>query len=366
VGLVVSTDRLNVLILAGGSGTRFWPLSRRDRPKQLLALEGESSLLRATFERLAPLVDAQGVWVCATRRLAAGVRAELPELEPARVLAEPEGRNTAPAIAWSLACLPAEARELPLAVLPSDHWVEDPAAFRDALELAARQVRARDVVLTLGVTPHRPETGYGYLELARRPAGSAAAGQLGAIPLVRFVEKPPPERARAFVDSGRYLWNAGIFVFRPQRLLELFALHQPELAGRLEAVVAAGGDPEREADLYGQLPAVSIDSGLMEKLDSIETIPLDCGWSDLGSWEALAEVLEPSDERGNRSRGEVVAVDSDDNLLFAEEGAVAVIGVRGLVVVRAGDAVLVMPRDRAQDVRSIVDELRRRGRGDLL
>jgi len=357
----VSGTSLNALILAGGSGTRFWPLSRRDRPKQLLALQGEGSLLRSTFERLSPLVAPEAVWVCATRRLAQPVRDELPEIEPGHVLAEPEGRNTAPAIAWSLARLPEGAREQPLAVLPSDHWVADPAAFRRALEHAAGEVAERDIVLTLGVAPHRPETGYGYLELSRKPGQ-----ELEAIPLARFVEKPDAERARRFVEAGRFLWNAGIFVFRPRRLLELLARHQPQIAVRLDALVAARDDPEREAAIYRELPALSIDTGLMERLDSIETNPLRCGWSDLGSWESLAETIEPGDATGNRIRGECVAVEAGDNLLFAEAGMVAVIGVSGLAVVRTGDAVLVMPRERAQDVRLVVEELRRRGRGDLL
>ncbi|HVS16803.1 MAG TPA: sugar phosphate nucleotidyltransferase [Thermoanaerobaculia bacterium] len=357
----MSAGELGVLILAGGSGTRFWPLSRADRPKQLLALEGETSLLRATFERVAPSVPADRVWVCTTRRLAARVREELPEVAAEHVLAEPEGRNTAPAIAWSLARLPASRRDLPLAVLPSDHWVADAAAFRRVLEAAARAVAARDAVLTLGVTPHRPETGYGYLELSRSPGPG-----LEPVPLARFVEKPDEPTARAFVETGRYLWNAGIFVFRPGRLLELLAQHQPAIAARLDPLVAARDDPDAEAALYGELPVVSIDSGLIERLDAIETLPLDCGWSDLGSWEALAEALEPNDARGNRLHGPVVTVDARENLLYADHGTVAVIGVEGLVVVRTADAVLVMPRERAQDVRRVVDELRDCGRDDLL
>jgi mannose-1-phosphate guanylyltransferase len=307
------------------------------------------------------LVRAHDVWVCATRHLADGVRAELPELEPGRVLAEAEGRNTAPAIAWSLARLPSAAREQPLAVLPSDHWVADAESFRRALAFAAGEVARRDVVLTLGVAPHRPETGYGYLELSREPGP-----ELESIPLARFVEKPDAERARRFVESGRYLWNAGIFVFRPQRLLELLARHQPAITARLDELVAASDDPEREAEIYRELPAVSIDSGLMEKLEVIETIPLRCGWSDLGSWQSLAEEIEAGDENGNRIRGEGVAIDARDNLLFAEKGMIAVVGVCGLAVVSTGDAVLVVPRERAQDVRLVVEELRRRGRRDLL
>ena len=345
---------MQALILAGGSGTRFWHLSRQRRPKQLLALEGERTLLRDTLERLQPLVGPESVWVCTTEALAEGVRRDLPEVSPEQILLEPEGRNTAPAIGWSVRSMPEAARQGVVAVLPADHRVGDPAAFRAALERAARVVEREDRVLTLGVVPHRPETGYGYLELE-------AAGD-GVRQVRRFVEKPSAENAARFVESGHYLWNAGIFVFRGTTFLDILARVQPGLHRGLEEIAAA---PERVRELYGRLPADSIDYAVMEKLDSIATIPLDCGWSDLGSWEALDEIL-PKDGQGNSLRGDALAVDARGNLLFADEGTIAVVGVEGLVVVRTDDAVLVLPKERSQDVRRIVAELSERKRGDLL
>jgi mannose-1-phosphate guanylyltransferase len=347
---------LQALILAGGSGTRFWPLSRKRRPKQLLALEGDRTLLRDTLERLQPLIDPKSVWVCTTEALAEGVQRDLPEVPPAQILREPEGRNTAPAIGWSVRSMPEEARRGVVVVLPADHRVGDPAAFRAALERAARVVEREDGVVTLGVVPHRPETGYGYLELEPEPAAD------GVRRVRRFVEKPSAENAARFVESGNYLWNAGIFVFRGATFLDVLARVQPELSRGLEEIAAA---PERVGGLYGRLPADSIDYAVMEKLDDIATVPLDCGWSDLGSWEALDEVL-PKDGQGNSLRGDAFAVDARGNLLFADAGTVAVVGVEGLVVVRTGDAVLVMPKERSQDVRRIVAELTERKRGDLL
>ena len=350
---------LNALILAGGSGTRFWPLSRRRRPKQLLVLDGEDSLLRATVLRLAPVVEARSIWVCTTRELAAAVRRELPEVPPEQILIEPEGRNTAPAIGWSVRSMPAAVRAGVVAVLPADHRVGEPERFRDTLAGAARVVAARDEVMTLGVTPRWAETGYGYLELAE---GEQPAEGDGVRRVRRFLEKPSPEDAARFAGSGRHLWNAGIFLFRGDRLLELLARHEPELARGLEEIAAA---PERLAEIYPRLPARSIDYAVMEKLDALATLPLDCGWSDLGSWEALAEVL-PADALGNTGRGDCLAVDATGNLLFSDAGTVAVLGVEGLVVVRTGDAVLVMPKHRSQDVRRLVRELGDRGREELL
>jgi mannose-1-phosphate guanylyltransferase/mannose-6-phosphate isomerase len=347
---------LRALILAGGSGTRFWPLSRKSNPKQLLALEGERSLLRDTLERLRPLVEPRDVWVCTTEALAERVRQELPEVPPEQVLAEPEGRNTAPAIGWSVRSMPEEARRDVIAVLPADHRMGDPAAFRETLERAGRVVEREDRMMTLGVVPRWAETGYGYLELEPEP------GPEGVRRVRRFVEKPSPENAARFVEAGNYLWNAGIFLFRGTTLLSILEHLQPELARGLEEIAA---NPDRLVELYGRLPKDSIDYAVMEKLDAIATLPLDCGWSDLGSWEALAEVLPPGED-GNTGRGDRLAVDAHGNLLFSDAGLIAVVGVEDLVVVRTGDVVLVCPKSRSQEVKRLVTELAARGREDLL
>lgn len=352
---------MQALILAGGSGTRFWPLSRRSRPKQLLALEGERSLLQETLERIRPLIPPRDVWVVTTRALADEVRRQLPEVPAAQVLAEPMGRNTAPAIGWAVRSLPEERRGDVVAVLPADHRVADPAAFRGALARAAAVAESDDRVLTLGVVPRWAETGYGYLELG--PALDAGSGPDGAVRRVaRFVEKPTPERAAGFLAGGNHLWNAGIFVFRGATFLRILERLVPDLARGLAAIAA---DPASLDRAYAALPPESVDFAVMEKLDGIATVPLDCGWSDLGSWAALAEVL-PQDAAGNAVRGDVLALEARDNLLVADAGTVAVLGVEGLVVVRTGDTVLVLPKERSQDVRQLIAELQARGRSELL
>ena len=346
----------SALILAGGSGTRFWPASRRDRPKQLLALDGERSLLAETVERLAPLVAPENVWISTTDALAPAIRAELPALSPGRVLAEPAGRNTAPAIAASLLAMPEPVRAGAVAVLPSDHRVADAEAFRRTLAAAFETAERQDRIVALGVSPRWAETGFGYLEL-----GGPLDGAPGLARVERFREKPDRATAETFLASGRHLWNAGIFVSRGSTLLAALDRHAPALAAGVARFAAA---PTR-AELYAELPSISIDYAVMEKEAGLAALPLDCGWDDLGSWQALFEVL-PAGEAGNRSHGDVVAIDAANNLLFADRGLVAALGVDDLIVVRTGDAVLVARRDRAQEVRRIVERLEGAGRRDLL
>lgn len=347
---------MQALILAGGSGTRFWPASRRRRPKQLLSLTGGPTLLRRTFERLAPLVEPADVWVCTHRDLASAVARELPEVPPAQILAEPQGRNTAAAVAWSVSSMSPDRAAQPVLSVHSDHWVEDEVSFRETLASAIADVERSDLVLALGVPPRWAETGYGYVEVT----GAIEPDTL--LEVACFREKPDAATAERFLADGRHLWNSGIFLFRGTSLLAHVERLAPALARGLEEIRRS---PERLAEVYAALPAEPIDTAVMEKLERIHTRVLDCGWNDLGSWQALAEVLA-ADGDGNRVQGEVLALDSHDNLFVGTGGLVAALGVEGLVVVQVGDAVLVLPRERSQEVRRLVAELARRGRDDLL
>lgn len=349
---------MQALILAGGSGTRFWPLSRRARPKQLLPMAGDRSLLQLTVERLSPTIGPEAVWICTTRDLADGVVEQVPAVPRAQILAEPEGRNTAAAIAWSVSQMPAPLRAEAIAVLPADHFVADPESFRSRLEEAGRIAQADGRIMTLGVRPTRAESGYGYLEL-----DTEEDADLSSMTRVRrFTEKPDPQTAQEFYESGRYLWNAGIFVFPGDLLLARVSELQPEIA---RGLAEASQHPERLASIYSQLPSISIDHAIMEHLDDLGTLPLDCGWSDLGSWEALWELLD-HDAAGNGVHGSSVAIDAQENLLYADAGTIAVVGVEGLVVVRTGDAVLVIPKERSQEVRQVIAALTAADRSDLL
>jgi mannose-1-phosphate guanylyltransferase len=354
---------IHAVIMAGGSGTRFWPLSRGARPKQLLALgPSEHSLLRCTVERIAPLIASERTWVVTTRRIADAVACDLPELPRGNVLAEPEGRNTAPCIGWAAVRASHADPDAVLVVLPADHHIADEPAFRAVLERAIAAASDGGLV-TCGIEPTRPDTGFGYLQVDADASREAA----GVRRCVRFVEKPDLARATEFVASGNYLWNSGLFVFRADAILAAIAKHIPELSAELDAVRAAleaDGSDERVIDArYAHMPSISIDHGVMERVGDVLVVPGAFGWSDLGSYETAWE-LAPKDAAGNALRGDALAFDASRNFVRVPEGKlVALIGVDDLVVVDTGDTLLVMPRTRSQDVRRVVDALASRGDG---
>ena len=350
---------LTPVILSGGSGTRLWPLSRELYPKQLLKLPGPLTMLQETAARLAGLDAAQPIVVCneAHRFLVAeqlrqsGVAAQAIVLEPA-------GRNTAPAIA--LAALAARPGAL-LLVLPADHVVRDPAAFRRAVGTALPAARAGRLV-TFGVVPTAPETGYGYIQ-------RGSPDEAGVYPIARFVEKPDAERAARFVASGDYLWNGGIFLFRADRYLAELDRHAPDV---LAAARAAFAGAQKDLDFirvdkaaFEACRSESIDYAVMEKTADAVVVPMDAGWSDVGSWAALHEASD-ADAAGNVLHGDVVAEDSAGNYVFSESRLVAVVGLTDHVVVETKDAVLVAPKDRVQDVKKLVSRLKAGGRTEHL
>ena len=346
---------LHAVVIAGGSGTRFWPVSRRHHPKQLLNLSGEDSLLHATLTRVAPLVPPAKWWLVVGAAHADGCRQVAPEVPAAQILVEPVPRNTAAAIGLAAVHLRAADPQAVMAVLPADHHVAEPAAFCAALAQAVPLAQAGAIV-TLGIAPTRPETGYGYIE-----RGAAQPGHAGTFRVQRFCEKPDRARAEGFLAQGNFLWNAGIFVMQPKHYLAALATHLPATSAALEELSATLGTASYAATLahvYQRLASISIDFGVMEKaVASVAVVPVACGWSDVGSWDALGAVTA-ADAAGNVVRGKAVVLDSHDCEVYASDGhLVGLVGGEGLVVVHTADATLVIPASRAQDVRQILEKL---------
>jgi len=362
--------RRYAVIMAGGSGERFWPASRRARPKQLLRLtDPDLSMIEEAIERIAPLIPKEQILIATSELLAQPIAEALPSLPRENVLAEPEKRNTAACLALAAAHL--EHRhgdeETVMAVLTADHQIGDPDRFRTtvarALDFAARE----DALVTIGVVPTRAETGYGYVEVA--PAASGAAPPPAGEPLrvLRFREKPSEAIARAYARSGHHYWNSGMFFWRVSSLVRGLAKHMADLEiaerAMVDALAGRGGRSLR--DVFLPLEDVSIDIGLMERAGNVYVVPADFPWDDVGAWDALERTRTPDAER-NVVVGDAVLVDVHDSIVFNEPGAdamaVAVVGLDGVIVATTPDGVLVCPKDRAQDVKRAVAELRRRGR----
>jgi mannose-1-phosphate guanylyltransferase len=336
------------VILAGGKGERFWPLSRKHRPKQFLSLDGSGkSLLQATADRLSNLAgDPQKVWVVTSELLAEGVREQLPQLPEKNVLAEPEGRDTAPAVAWSiLEIAQAYGEDAVVGFFPADHWIEDEQAFQQTITAAAELASSEAAIVTLGITPNQPSTGYGYIEQGEQ------TGTFGGLPVYkvsRFTEKPDRETAEKFLATGRFSWNSGMFIFRAGVVLDELRTHAPEIIGPLE---------EKGVDAYSQLAKKSIDYALMEKTQLAYVLPASFGWDDLGDWNAIERLLKGDAQ--NVELATHVGRDTKGAILYAtgEDEVIVTIGLEDVVVVRDRNVTLIVKKDRTQEIKQVVKAL---------
>jgi len=352
-------DDLALVILAGGAGTRFWPVSVEAKPKQFLNLFGDRTLLQQSFDRVASLAPPERILVLTNARFMELVRQQLPELPAANVIGEPLRRDTAAAV--TLAALLCRARfgdQTTMAVLTADHLIRPEHSFQATLLSAAQGARESGALYTFGVKPSYPATGYGYLQ---RGAPVAAAGEIPHFELLRFKEKPDLETARDYVDSGEFYWNSGMFVWTTAAILKQLGRHLPAHPQHLEPAVRHDGGPGWEEALnrgFEPLEANSIDFGVMEKADNVRCVAARFDWSDVGGWLALEQFLD-RDAAGNCHRGHVISEEAGHNLVFCEDRGetVALVGVKDLVVVRAGGRTMVVHRDRTELIKALVKGL---------
>ena len=349
----------HIVILAGGAGTRFWPAGRRARPKQLLRITSDATMLAETLARCEPLAEAQNTWVVTNKLQVEATRREAPRVPEENVLAEPMMRNTAAAIGLAAVRIARRDPDAVMVVMPADHAIRPPEVFLSTFSAAIERARSEDVLITVGIRPTGPATGYGYIE------GGEQVARVGGHPVhavKSFKEKPDARTAARFIESGSYFWNSGMFVWRVDTLLAAFRRHLPGHADLLEDI-AKSDEPSPED--YGRFQSVPIDVGVMERADNVEVIPATFDWDDVGSWLAL-ERLHERDEEGNVIRAGHVGLDTRNCTIVGETGhVIATLGVEGLIIVQTRDATLVCRKDRAEDVRRIVDLLAQSGREDV-
>ena len=350
-------------ILAGGSGSRLWPLSRQHLPKQFLSLDGDVSLLQTTINRLSPVIDAGNILIVTQEALAKGEAYHA--LLPYQSLFEPVGRNTAPAIALAAAYLMADGSDPIMVVLPADHIIKDEVGFRTHLQTAIEAAESGKLI-TFGIQPTRSDTGFGYIKIkdSFTRTSEPARQSSGVYEVERFTEKPDSATAERFIKEGNYYWNSGMFVWRASAILAEIRQHLPAVHQVIQTILAeshtSGTFQQAVEKHFAAMPSISIDYGVLEKSSRVSLIPCDIGWNDVGSWQAVHEISS-KDENGNTLQGNVIALDCTNSLIRAEKRLVAAIGTEDLCVIETADAILISKSDQTQRVREVVDILQHRG-----
>lgn len=353
------------VILAGGKGKRFWPFSRVVRPKQFLDVTGDGSMLRVTFGRLSEFVVPERIFLLTIKEQLPLVIDELPELPRENIFVEPVGRNTAPSLAVAAAMARERGEDVPVLCCPSDHVILDTDVFRRIVEAAAQVAAERDELITFGIKPTYPATGYGYIEAG---AEAGTRNRHGFHRVCRFHEKPELEMARKYLDRGNFFWNSGIFLWRPSVYLSAWDCHLPDGKEPLARIADTLGKANENRTVeveYPKMPSISVDYGILERADNVLVFPADFDWNDVGSWDALFDIL-PHDDQGNVGSGGMELIDSKGNLLFNPGGVTAAVGVEDLIVVVNGGTVLVCRRGQSQRIRELIESIEKKGAMELL
>ena len=355
-----------VAIMAGGGGTRFWPWSREERPKQILPIVSHRSMIWETVGRLRPFIPPEKIFIVTSQSQAEGLHREVPQIPKSNLLLEPVGRNTAPCLCLAALHIEKKNPQAVMVALPADHFIPDRPGFLRTLRAAVQFAADQDFLITLGVRPTEPETGYGYIQKGE------TLGMVEGMPVFRakaFREKPPLRKARVYLRRQDYFWNSGMFIWQAGVFLEAAKKFLPRLYGEMKLLQNSLGTPQgRKAleKIYARAQPVSVDYGIMEKADNVALIEAQFSWNDVGSWAALGKIW-PKDRKGNAlmggtrpGRGKILAIDSSDCLVRGEEKLIAVIGLKDMIVVESGNAFLICPRERSQEVRRVLQELKNR------
>ncbi|KGJ50433.1 mannose-1-phosphate guanylyltransferase [Clostridium sp. NCR] len=352
------------VIMAGGGGTRFWPMSRQASPKQLLNLSGVDTLINETIDRISSISDKNNLYIVTNETQSDLLKETVQDkCIHANVLQEPSARNTAAAIGFAAFSIMKKHGDGIMCVYPADHYIKDEEGYINTINDAIKVASENDKLVTIGINPTFPSTGYGYINFDKDESYNN-----GAYKVLEFVEKPNYEKAKTYVKSQKYVWNSGMFVWKVSKILEDFKRYLPKVYDKLEQLSKyIGTDQESKMikQIYPTIPSISIDYGIMERSDDVVVVPGEFGWNDVGSWDVLGAIYD-TDEQGNIKRGETITIDTENSVVYSEDKLIATVGIKDLIVVSTEDAVMVCKKDKAQDVKLIVEKLKEEGQTKYL
>lgn len=344
------------VIMAGGGGTRFWPLSRQEHPKQLLNLSGDDALINETIKRIDCLSKKENLFIVTNEKQSNLLKETVGDMcETKNILKEPSARNTAAAIGYAAFNIMKKHGDGIMCVYPADHYIKNESEFLEIMKKAISVAEKSEKLVTIGIKPTFPSTGYGYINFEEKNVSDNCSYDV-----IDFVEKPSYEKAKIYIDSGKYVWNSGMFIWKVSKILEDFKRYLPKVYYKLEELaefIGTSNEEEKLKEIYPLIPSISIDYGIMERSNDVVVVPGDFGWNDVGSWDVLGSIY-PTDDEGNIKRGETIDIDTKDCIVYSDDKLIATVGVKNLIVVSTGDAVMVCKKDKAQDVKKIVDKIK--------